>query len=197
LPRRRGSAPPNLRAVTPPTISTVSRVRFSNSILFVDGGGGGGGGGGGKNISCPRVQGTLATPLPRLAFQINYQTFFFIVYSYEVKYGDHTFDPEKFPSAKGMIDRLHDLGFRVTTWVTPFINYLSNNYKTGDTNRYFVINERTNKSGLVPWWNGAGFSIDFTNFDACNWYVIISVISKITNSKLCYLYCADHDYLIF
>merc|ERR1719427_976103 len=41
---------------------------------------------------------------------------------YEKHYGDHTFDPETFSDAAKMSKDLHELGFRVTNWVTPFIN---------------------------------------------------------------------------
>ncbi|CAK8688185.1 myogenesis-regulating glycosidase-like [Clavelina lepadiformis] len=88
---------------------------------------------------------------------------------YEVRYGDHTFDPVKFPNASEMIQTLHDLGFRVTTWVTPFINPRSENYNEGDVNKYFVLNG-AGESGRVPWWNGIGSAIDFTDPDACDWY---------------------------
>uniref|UniRef100_H2YWD7 Glycoside hydrolase family 31 N-terminal domain-containing protein n=1 Tax=Ciona savignyi TaxID=51511 RepID=H2YWD7_CIOSA len=89
---------------------------------------------------------------------------------YEKNYGDHTFSVNKFPNAAAMIDKLHDLGFRVTTWVTPFVNLFSENYNTADKSGYFVKNGRTNESGVVAWWNGIGSSIDFTNPQACDWY---------------------------
>ena len=85
---------------------------------------------------------------------------------YETAYGDISFDPEKFPSPKEMIDKLHADGFRVTTWVTPFVNKNSNNYE--DFPQYFVQTS-DNNPGLVTWWDGVGRIIDFTNADACQW----------------------------
>ena len=70
-----------------------------------------------------------------------------------------------------MIETLHNSGFRVTTWVTPFINPRSNNLQAGLDNNYFVINGDTNQSQPVPWWRGLGYPIDFTNNKACDWSV--------------------------
>jgi len=89
---------------------------------------------------------------------------------YEYRYGDHTFDENKFSDAKNMISNLHELGFRVTTWVTPFINPASFNYEDGIENNYYVINGKTGEAGKIVWWNGIGRSIDFTNPSACDWY---------------------------
>lgn len=89
---------------------------------------------------------------------------------YETRYGDHTFDAEKFPDASAMIRDLHDLDFRVTNWVTPFINPTSSNYDEGKVGGYYVMNGNKHESGLVLWWNGVGASIDFTEPAACDWY---------------------------
>lgn len=59
--------------------------------------------------------------------------------------------------------------FRVTTWVTPFVNLDSTNYKDGRTLGYFVPDEDGSPS-IVRWWRGRGSPIDFTNAKAVEWY---------------------------
>lgn len=85
---------------------------------------------------------------------------------YESVYGDITFDEVKFPDPKNMIDELHNRDFRVTIWVTPFVNKASTNYNTHP--EYFVKNG-DGDPGRVAWWDGVGRMIDFTNTDACDW----------------------------
>src|SRR5712692_1649240 len=49
---------------------------------------------------------------PRSVFEIDDR--------WQSAYGDLCFDPAKFPDPRGMMDRLHAHGFRVTLWVPPF-----------------------------------------------------------------------------
>lgn len=86
---------------------------------------------------------------------------------YESVYGDITFDAEKFPDPKKMIDELHNRDFRVTIWVTPFVNVASINY---DTHPEYFVKNGNGDPGRVTWWDGVGRIIDFTNKDACDWY---------------------------
>jgi hypothetical protein len=44
-------------------------------------------------------------------------------------YGELDFDLEKFPDPKGMVDELHELGFKVTLWVMPFIEENTDAYR--------------------------------------------------------------------
>ena len=37
-------------------------------------------------------------------------------------YGTWEFDPEKFKDPKGMVDKLHKLGFKVMVWCCPFVS---------------------------------------------------------------------------
>jgi len=88
---------------------------------------------------------------------------------YETAYGDFEFDPMKFPDPKSMVQNLHEMGFRVTTWVTPFMNPDSLHYLEGRKNSYFIENKSGNPA-LIQWWNGRGSTVDFTSDEARTWY---------------------------
>ena len=57
---------------------------------------------------------------------------------WQVSYGDLQFDPKKFPDPVGMIRELHSMGFKVTTWVHPFVQRESEAYLEGAEKGYFV-----------------------------------------------------------
>ena len=53
---------------------------------------------------------------------------------YTSSYGEMDFDAKKFPNAKAMMDKLHKMGFRVTSWTHPFVNQESPVFKEGNNN---------------------------------------------------------------
>jgi len=57
---------------------------------------------------------------------------------WQVAYGDLQFDTKKFPDPVGMVNALHDMGFKVTTWVHPFVQRESEAYVEGAEKGYFV-----------------------------------------------------------
>ncbi|CAL8345431.1 unnamed protein product [Lota lota] len=89
---------------------------------------------------------------------------------YTADYGEFDFDPQKFPNASGMFDRLATDGFQVSLWTHPFINYDSINFAVGVEKGYFVREPSGELPALVKWWNGIGGILDFTNPDAREWY---------------------------
>ncbi|CAL8250915.1 unnamed protein product [Boreogadus saida] len=89
---------------------------------------------------------------------------------YTADYGEFDFDPQKFPNASGMFERLAASGFQVSLWTHPFVNYDSINFAVGVERGYFVREPSGELPALVKWWNGIGGILDFTNPDARDWY---------------------------
>ena len=89
---------------------------------------------------------------------------------WEKNYGDFTFDPERFPDPKGMIKSIHDMGYLVTLWVYPFINFESKNYAYAKAKGYLVLDPEKNEPAKVRWWNGEGGLLDISNPQARNWF---------------------------
>ncbi|XP_077993185.1 myogenesis-regulating glycosidase-like [Glandiceps talaboti] len=90
------------------------------------------------------------------------------------KYGDLVFDPVKFHNPKEMCDELHDMGFRVTIWTTPFGNFDSDAFADGlnfAISHYWVREPRDEAPGLIQWWNGFAGILDVTHRGAYNWNV--------------------------
>ena len=91
---------------------------------------------------------------------------------WQTDYGDVEFDLVKFPDPKGFVDKLHDDGFTVTVWTTPFINKESKYYKTAKDASYFV-NDNRDRAQTTKWWQcpmsinpmerNCASMIDFTN----------------------------------
>ena len=86
-------------------------------------------------------------------------------------YGDWTFDTRKFPDAKGMIDELHTLGFKVMLWVVPFVTCSGRPFITairkdlnadGTCDRLFLRNEK-GEVAVTGWWNGYTAILDMTD----------------------------------
>ncbi|MGG5461046.1 glycoside hydrolase family 31 protein [Clostridium sp. B9] len=84
-------------------------------------------------------------------------------------YGKWRFNKEKFKNPKKMIEKLHDLGFKVMLWTCPFI--------TPDTQEFRYLREKDclvkNRYGNVDikkWWNGYSAVLDLSNPEAVKWY---------------------------
>lgn len=116
---------------------------------------------------------------------------------WQVAYGDLSFDPRKFPDPVGMVKELHDLGFKVTTWVHPFVEEKSDAYQEGATKGYFVgckagttvkgwfgrwrsggappivpVAPGGSAPGFFAWWNSPPVAaLDVTNPEAVDWFV--------------------------
>ncbi len=87
-------------------------------------------------------------------------------------YGNFNFKAERFPDAKGMIDELHSLGFKVMVWVCPFVSPDSPEYRDL-AERGFLLRDRENNIATLTWWNGQSACYDLTNPKAAEHFVSI------------------------
>jgi alpha-glucosidase len=103
-------------------------------------------------------------------------------------YGEWYFDMRRFSDPKGMVDRLHAMGFKVLLWVCPFVSMDTPAYRRvawginpNDVRGYpakggFVSSSRIPKRSGVPppagvgWWNGTSAMLDFTHPNAVAWF---------------------------
>ncbi|MDR1055178.1 MAG: glycoside hydrolase family 31 protein [Prevotellaceae bacterium] len=86
-------------------------------------------------------------------------------------YGNFEFKPDKFPYPKAMVEKLHNMGFKIMLWVCPFVSADSPEYRELAEKAYFVKRKGTDVPAMIHWWNGQSACFDFTNPDAVDYYV--------------------------
>lgn len=94
-------------------------------------------------------------------------------------YGKFAFRKDRFPDAKQMIRELHQLGFKVMIWVSPFISSDTQVFRDLNDKRYLIMDSKgdnnlkwqnAGKPAIISWWNGYSSCLDFTNPGAVAWY---------------------------
>lgn len=99
--------------------------------------------------------------------------------TWQEDYGLWKFHPGRFPNPRQMIDKLHQMGFKVMLWICPFVS--------GD--QFLIVNEIMKEKGflmqkkvhhpswekatdpaMINWWNGYSALLDFTNPAAVKWF---------------------------
>lgn len=100
--------------------------------------------------------------------------------NWQENYGIWVFSPRRFKDPKGMIEKLHAMGFKVMLWICPFVSpdslvfrdlakkgmLLSDPQKSQDI---LWANTR-NKAAIVRWWNGASAVLDLSNPKTQEWF---------------------------
>lgn len=83
-------------------------------------------------------------------------------------YGVYDFYPGRFPAPGAMVRELHELGFVVMLWVTPYISPDSNAFRSL-RNTDLLLRDREGRFALREWWNGFSCVLDLSNPAAGVW----------------------------
>lgn len=84
-------------------------------------------------------------------------------------HGVWRFDAAKFKDPKGMIEKLHSMGFKVMLWVSPYLSPDSDEFNDMtridgvecDTGHLVRLND--GRVAVYKWWNGFSAMLDFTS----------------------------------
>ncbi|RVT96469.1 glycoside hydrolase [Mucilaginibacter limnophilus] len=92
-------------------------------------------------------------------------------------YGRFDFRKDRFTSPTAMIDSLHQMGFKVMIWVSPFISPDTEVFRELLDKKLLLLDgsnaktaDGTDKPALISWWNGYSAVMDLTNPKAQEWY---------------------------
>lgn len=91
--------------------------------------------------------------------------------SWQTDYGVWEFNRANFKNPKGMITKLHEMGFKIMLWVCPFISPDSELFRE-ILSKGYLIKDASNprKPKIIEWWDGFSGCIDFTNQEAMAWF---------------------------
>ena len=100
--------------------------------------------------------------------------------TWQYAYGTWEFDPRRFSDPKGMVKKLHAMGFKVMLWMCPFVSLDSPEFRRIEwASNPDDVKGWPTKGGLltdggkpaaVRWWNGYSALLDLTHPNANAWF---------------------------
>lgn len=102
--------------------------------------------------------------------------------TWQLDYGAWEFDPRRFSDPKGMVDKLHAMGFKVIVWICPWVSMDSvafrelgwgirhNSIHKAKERGGFLVDPASGAAAAVRWWNGYSALLDFTSPLAVRWF---------------------------
>ena len=95
-------------------------------------------------------------------------------------YGTWEFDARRFSDPKGMVEKLHKMGFKVLLWMCPFVSMDSPAFRllefgvSPDTVKPqpkggFVTSGTTGRAAAIEWWNGRSALLDLSHPNGNRW----------------------------
>ncbi len=101
--------------------------------------------------------------------------------NWQTNYGTWTFSAERFQDPKGMIKKLHEMGFKVMLWICPFVTSDSEMFRYLAKEGMLILDPQTtqnilwantqNRAAIVRWWNGASALLDLSNPRTMEWFI--------------------------
>ncbi|MEO7934202.1 MAG: glycoside hydrolase family 31 protein [Chthoniobacterales bacterium] len=88
---------------------------------------------------------------------------------WESVFGELTFSDD-FPDPAGMVRELHEMGFSVLLWTTPFVNQEAASYRELAERGWLAPRYDGSGPALLKWWGGTAGIVDITNPEAKEWY---------------------------
>ncbi|RAJ12341.1 glycoside hydrolase family 31 protein [Arenibacter echinorum] len=100
--------------------------------------------------------------------------------NWQESYGTWEFSPRRFKDPKGMIKKLHDMGFKVMLWVCPFVSADTEIFRhlakekmlllDADKTQEVLWANTEKKAAIIRWWNGASACLDLSNPKTQVWF---------------------------
>lgn len=86
-------------------------------------------------------------------------------------YGNFEFKAEKFSDPKAMVEKLHNMGFKIMLWVCPFVSADTPEYRELEEKNFLIKAKGENRPAIIKWWNGQSACYDLTNPQARDHYI--------------------------
>jgi len=90
------------------------------------------------------------------------------------EYGRYVFHPGRFPDPKGMMDELHEMGFKVMLWVCPYIRpdgqYFKELFLNEDEVVWLRSSDNPRNPAIMQWWDGFSAVTDLTSPHGRDWF---------------------------
>lgn len=100
--------------------------------------------------------------------------------NWQEDYGTWEFSPRRFKNPKAMINKLHEMGFKVMLWVCPFVSADSEVFRKLAEDGMLLLDQAVtqevlwantrNKAAIIRWWNGASACLDLSNPKTKEWF---------------------------
>ncbi|MDR3215967.1 MAG: glycoside hydrolase family 31 protein [Clostridiaceae bacterium] len=92
---------------------------------------------------------------------------------WQIDFGNWEFKPRRFKDPKGMVEKLHVMGFKVILWVVPFISPRAPAFDYLKKND-LLVKDKSGSVAMRKWWDATSAVLDLSNPRAVEWFVDVA-----------------------